>query len=559
MKLRSNFEAGSTRWAVRRSQWLAMGLSEEDLLKPKIAVVNTSSKLSVCFLHLDDVSTTVQRAVRTAGGVPFEIRTAAASDFITSAGRQGRYLMPTRDLIVNDIEVQVEGALLDGMVLLSSCDKSTPAHLMAAGRLNIPAINVVCGYQLGGVCAGRSVDIEDIYNGVGAVKARKLMLKDLTEMTRHAIQGPGVCAGLATANTMHVLAEALGMSLSGSAPVRAGSARLTEVATRAGSQIVRLVESGLTARQILTPSAFRNALKVAIVLGGSVNCVRHLIAAASEADCAIDIRAELEWLSARLPLLARIRPNGNDRIESFEAAGGCRGVMKQLESELELDTLTVNGQTVGELLAQTSLPDPRIIRPLSSPASTEPGLMLIRGNLAPSGAIVKLAGVPTAIRQFRGQCRVFENEDDAIAGLEDGTIRSGDVIVLRMMGPIGGPGTVFAASFMAALVGAGFSTSVAVVTDGELSGLNTGITIGQVMPEAAEGGPLAVVRNGDWVSINLVARTICLELDSSEINARQLAWDGVLPAAPRGWLSQYRTLVRPLAEGAVLKPGRRPE
>jgi dihydroxy-acid dehydratase len=559
MNLRSNFEPGSTRWAVRRAQWLAMGLSEEDLLKPKIAVVNTSSKLSVCFAHLDDISVVVQRAVRDAGGVPFEIRTAAPSDFVTSAGRQGRYLMPTRDLIVNDIEVQVEGALLDGMVLLSSCDKSTPAHLMAAGRLDIPALILVCGYQLGGHCAGRPVDIEDVYNSVGAVKAGKIKLEELKEMTCYAIQAPGVCAGLATANTMHVIAEALGMALSGSTPIRAGSPCLIETAARAGTQIVKLVERGSTARQILTPAAIRNALKVAIVLGGSVNCIRHLTATASETECAVDVLSELERLSARLPLLARIRPNGPDRIETLDAAGGCRGVMKQLERELELDALTVNGECLGDLLARTALPDARVIRPLSAPMSPEPGLTLIRGNLAPGGAIVKLAAVPETVRRFRGQCRVFEDESRAIASLGDGTIKAGEVIVLRMMGPVGGPGTVFAASFMAALVGAGLSSSVAVVTDGELSGLNSGITIGQVMPEAAEGGPLAVVRDDDWISIDLTARRIDLDIEADELAARLRTWDGVLPPAPRGWLSQYRSLVRPLAEGAVLKPLRRLE
>jgi dihydroxy-acid dehydratase len=553
MKLRSNFEPGTTRWAVRRAQWLAMGLSEADLLKPKIAVVNTSSKLSVCFVHLDDVSQAVQEAIRAAGGVPFEIRTAAPSDFVTSAGRKARYLMPTRDLVVNDVEVQVEGAELDGMVLLSSCDKTTPAHLMAAGRLDIPAIVVPCGYQLGGPCNGRLVDIEDVYTGVGAVKAGKLTLDELRAMTCSAIQGPGVCAGLATANTMHVLAEALGMALSGSAPVRAGSPKMFENARRAGAQIVALIAQGITARQILTPAAFRNAVRVAVAIGGSVNCVRHLVATASEAECPVDVLGEMR-AARRLPLIARIRPNGPDRIEALEAAGGCRGVLKQLAGELALEALTVDARPLAENLAAAPAPDEAVIRPLSRPFSPDPGLMLIRGNLAPQGAIVKLAAVPAGARRFSGPCRVFEDEDRAIAGLGDGTVKPGDAIVLRMLGPIGGPGTVFAASFMAALVGAGLGESVAVITDGELSGLNRGLTIGQVMPEAAEGGPLAVVRDGDVVDIDLDDGRIDLRLESAELDARIAAWPGQLPPAPRGWLSLYRSLVRPLAEGAVLKP-----
>jgi dihydroxy-acid dehydratase len=374
------------------------------------------------------------------------------------------------------------------------------------------------------------------------------------DMTAQAICGPGVCAGLATANTMHILAEALGMALSASTPIRAASDRLTTIAGRAGTQIVRLVERGFTARQILTPAAFRNAVRVAIAIGGSVNCIRHLIAIASEAECQVDVLAELERCAAQVPLLTRIRPNGMDRIEALDAAGGCRGVMKQLESELELGVHTVNDLTLGNLLLQSPLPDSRVIRPLSAPASSEPGLILIRGNVAPTGAIVKLAAVPNNVRQFRGQCRVFEDENVAIAALGVGSIRQGDVIILRMMGPIGGPGTVFAASFMAALVGAGLGANVAVVTDGELSGLNSGITIGQVMPEAAEGGPLAIVRDGDWLTIDLRSRRIDLDLHADEIATRLNNWDGVLPAAPRGWLAQYRNLVRPLAEGAVLRP-----
>lgn len=553
MKLRSNFEPGTTRWAVRRAQWLAMGLTEADLLKPKIAVVNTSSTLSVCFAHLDQVSAAVQEAIRAAGGLPFEIRTAAPSDFVTSAGRKARYLMPTRDLVVNDVEVQVEGAELDGMLLLSSCDKTTPAHLMAAGRLDLPAIVVPCGYQLGGPCNGRLVDIEDVYTSVGAVKAGRLTLAELQQMTCSAIQGPGVCAGLATANTMHVLAEALGMALSGTAPVRAGSPRLYADARRAGTQIVALIEQGITARRILTPAAFRNAVRVAVAIGGSVNCVRHLVAIASEAECDVDVFAELR-AARRLPLIARVRPNGPDRIETFDAAGGCRGVLKQLESELALDALTVDAGPLARNLERAPAPDDAVIRPLARPFSPDPGLMLIAGNLAPDGAIVKLAAVPHAARRFTGPCRVFEDEDRAIAGLGDGTVRPGDAIVLRMLGPIGGPGTVFAASFMAALVGAGLGESVAVITDGELSGLNRGLTIGQVMPEAAEGGPLAVVRDGDTVVIDLEAGAIDLALDSAELAARIAAWPGILPPAPRGWLALYRSLVRPLSEGAVLKP-----
>lgn len=554
--LRSVFEPGSTRWAVRRAQWLAMGLSEEDLLKPKIAVVNSSSKLSVCYQHLDGISQLVQEAIRDAGGVPFEIHTTAPSDFITSAGRKGRYLMPSRDLLVNDVEAQVEGAVLDGMVLLASCDKTTPGQLMAAARLDIPSIIVPCGYQLGSACGGAhrgeaTVDIEEVYKAVGSVKAGTLSLDGLQQMTCHAIRGPGVCAGLATANSMHILAEALGMALPGSAPIRANSERQQELARQAGRQILELIEADLTPRKILTPAAFRNALRVAVTTGTSVNTIRHLIATAVEAECAVDVLAELEALQ-HLPQITQIRPNGPTRIEELEQAGGCRGVMARLSEELEHEALTITGRTVGENLASAPEPDSAVIRPLAQPFRNEPGLILIRGNLAPDGAIVKLSAVPASIRRFEGPSRVFEDEDQAIDGLENGAVRPGDAVVLRMLGPKGGPGTVFAASFMAALVGAGLGETVAVITDGELSGLNSGITIGQVMPEAAEGGPLAVVRDGDVIVIDLTERTLVLKVDETELAARLAAWQPPVQDLKPGWLSFYRQLVQPLSQGAVL-------
>jgi dihydroxy-acid dehydratase len=551
-KLRSQFTPGTTRWAVRRAQWLAMGLTEEDFDKPKIAIVNSSSKLSVCYQHLDGVSQVVQDSIRAAGGVPLEIRTVAPSDFVTSAGKQGRYLMPTRDLLVNDVEVQVEGAELDAMVLLASCDKTTPAQLMAAGRLNVPSLIVTCGFQLGSQCGDHHVDIEEVYNSVGAYKAKKITLENLTEMTCHAIKGPGVCAGLATANSMHCMAEALGMALPGNAPIRAGSAELNAYATRAGQAIMDLVAKDIRPRQIMTAAAFRNAVRTAVAIGASVNVMRHLIAAAIESECDVDIIREFEEAGALVGQITKVRPNGPDRIEDFAGAGGCAGAMKQLQSVLDTSVMTVSGRTLAENLAGRPAPDETVIAPLSRPFRAEPGLIIVRGNLAPDGAVVKLSAVPANVRRFIGPANVFEDENYAIAAIESSKIAPGSVVVLRMMGPKGGPGTVFAASFMAALVGAGLGNTVAVVTDGELSGLNSGITIGQVMPEAAEGGPLAVVRDGDTIAIDLNHRTIALELSPQELKARLEALPPLAPTSEKGWLAMYRQLVQPLSKGAVL-------
>ncbi|WP_019549477.1 dihydroxy-acid dehydratase [Streptomyces sulphureus] len=547
-RLRSEFAPGSTRWAVRRAQWTAMGHALKDQGRPKIAVVNTSSKLSVCFAHLDGIADLVSEAIWEAGGLPLEIRTVAPSDFVTSAGRKARYLMPTRDLIVNDVEAAVEGAVLDGMVCLSSCDKTTPAHLMASARLDIPSILVVGGYQQGGRRAGCSVDIDTVYESVGAVKSGSMTTEELGRLADSAIQGPGVCAGLATANTMHVLAEALGMTMPGSAPTRADSAPMRTKAAEAGARIVEMVASGLTARQVLTREAIENAIEVALALGGSVNCVRHLAAVANEADLGMDVVAAFEEKGRDAVQLAAIRPNGAHQVWDLDRVGGVRTVLRTLLPRLHRDALTVSGETVGALAERAPAADGEVLHRLEEPVNDEPGLLIMRGSLAPDGAIVKVAGAGTARRRFSGAANVFATEEEAINALGEGEIRPGDVIVLRGMGPRGGPGTVFAASFVAALNGAGLAGQVAVVTDGELSGLNHGLVVGQVMPEAADGGPLAGVRPGDTVSIDLDARLV----DVSPLRNGTPVTAG-RPDLERGWLGQYAALVGPVQQGAVLR------
>lgn len=553
--LRSNFEEGSTRWAVRRAQWRALGISEDELTRPKIAVINSSSSLSSCYGHLDETSRVVQRAIRDAGGLAFEVRTTAPSDFVTSAGREARYLLPTRDLIVNEIEVMVEGAQLDGIVCLSSCDKTTPAHLMALGRLDLPSLVVIGGYQGHGICAGRPVDIDDVYESVGAVAAGTMTLTELTELTENAITGPGVCAGLGTANSMHMVAEALGMAMPGSAPVLAASPRMYERAAAAGRRIVELVRDDVRARDVITAAAIDNALRMVVAIGGSVNTVRHITAIAAEAELPIDVVARLGAIQNQVPLLARVRPNGGHRVGDLEAAGGCAAVLTRLRSIIDTTSLSVAGGTIGDHLLDDDAIDGVVVRPLDDPADSRGGLAVIRGNLAPQGALVKMAAVPRDRPVFEGPARVYETESAAMGDVRAGRIVPGDVLVLRGMGPRGGPGTVFAAGLVAALVGARLSAHVAVVTDGELSGLNSGMTVGQVMPEAADGGPLAVVENADVIRIDLAELTVSIELSDEVIaeRLRSLA-DVPLPEAPRGWLSMYRQLAAPIYRGAVLVP-----
>jgi dihydroxy-acid dehydratase len=552
-QLRSNFEPGTSRWATRRAQWRALGLTDEDMAKPKIAIVNSSSSLAICFSHLDEIAKRAKRAIERAGGVAFEVRTAAPSDFITSAGHRGGYILSARDLIPNDIEVAVEGALLDGMLCLASCDKTAPGQLMAAGRLNIPTIIVACGYQPSGSYAGRHCDIEDVFLAAGHLANGQLTLPELTEMSENAVLGPGVCAGLGTANTMHIACEALGMALPGSTPVRANSAPMWAAVDQASARIVAMVEDGLRPRDILTPGAFANAVLTILSVSGSINSVKHLQAIAAEAGCQVDVYRLFERLANDVPLLTAIRPNGEHSTEEFEDAGGARAVMKQLEGMLHTGVLTATGRTVGENLAGVTVADEEIIRPVGRALGRRPTIVLIRGSLAPDGGIVKLAVADDRALEFAGPATVYDSPAAALAAVKDGQITAGQVVVLRGQGPTGSPGMGMASQLVFALDGAGLTGQVAVVTDGQLSGLvNKGIVVGEVSPEAAAGGPLALVQDGDPIRIDVPGRLADLDVPAAELDQRRSRLPAPPRSAERGWLSIYQRLVRPLPEGAVL-------
>ena len=422
MPLRSNFEPGTSRWATRRAQWRALGLTDEDMVKPKIAIVNSSSGLAICFSHLDEIARRARRAVERAGGVAFEVRTAAPSDFITSAGHRGGYILSARDLITNDIEVAVEGALLDGMLCLASCDKTAPGQLMAAARLNIPSVIVACGYQPSGTYRGRHCDIEDVFLAAGHVANGKLSVAELTEMSEHAVLGPGVCAGMGTANTMHLACEALGMALPGTTPVRANSEPMWQAVEQAARRVVEMTAEDLRPRDILTSAAFANAVTAVLSVSGSINSVKHLQAVAAEAECGTDVYRMFEELAGRVPLLAAVRPNGEVPIEAFEDAGGARAVMKQLEPLLETSALTVTGRTVGQNLSGVTVADEDVIRPPERALGHRPTIVLIRGSLAPDGGIVKLAVADDRRLDFAGPAVVFDSPAQA---LERGPRRPG--------------------------------------------------------------------------------------------------------------------------------------
>jgi dihydroxy-acid dehydratase len=553
--LRSNFEPGSTREAVRRAQWKALGLTDADIEKPKIAVVNSSSELAICFRHLDGVAAVVKEAVWAAGGLPFEIRTAAPSDFIISAGGSGGYILPSRDLVVNDMEIAVEGAQLDGMICLSSCDKTPPAHLMAAGRFNIPTILVICGYQPCGTLDGVPVDIEDVFLGSVEVSFGKLDREQLRGMSENAIRGPGVCQGMATANSMHVACEALGMTLPGSAPVRANSPKMFDVARQSGARIVDMVLEDLKPRDVMTAGAFRNAAAAVLAVSGSINCIKHLQAAAIESDLDLDVYGLFNDLGEEVPVLSAVRPNGEDTIEAFEDAGGATALLKQLEPLLDTSATTVTGATVADNLAAAVVLDEEVIRPLDRPFSDKAAIVVLHGSLAPESAILKL-GVREPGRQtrFTGPALVYDDGLEAITAIRNGDVKPGHVLVVRGMGLKGGPGMAGPASMVLfAVDSAGLATEVAFVTDGQLSGLCLkGLTVAEVSPEAAVGGPLALVETGDEITIDADTRTLDLNVPEPELTQRRERRGSPELTKSRGYLSIYQRSVQSMSTGAVL-------
>jgi len=540
---------------MRRAQWTALGLTDADLEKPKIAIVNSSSQLASCFSHLDEIVAPLKAAIARAGGVAFEVRTAAPSDAITSAGAAGQYILPSRDLIASDIEVAVEGALLDGMVCLASCDKTTPGQLMAAGRLNIPTIIVACGYQPSGVYNGEPVDFEDIFRFAGHVNAGRMTVTELGEMSRCAVTGPGVCAGMGTANSMHLAAEALGMALPGSTPVLARGDRMWAAVRQAGSRIVAAVEEDQKPRSLLTKAAFSNAVTAILAVSGSVNCLKHLQAIAVEAGCDVDVYRLFEELAPIVPLLTDVKPNGDTQITAFEAAGGTLGLLKQLGPLLDLSAMTVGGITLGEAVAAATV-DEDVIRPLEAPLATHPGIVVMRGSLAPDGAVLKRTVADDAPLSFRGPAKVVHSREEGVAAAKSGAFTAGDVVVLTGLGLRGSPGMGLTSALMFAIDGAGLSTKVAVITDGQMSGLvNGGLVVAEVAPEGAAGGPLGLVRDGDMIGIDVDGRAIDLEVDPAELERRRAELPPLRAPAGCGWLSVYARTVGPLGRGATLSDG----
>lgn len=552
--LRSNLPPTSALAIARQAHYRALGIPREQWDWPKVAIVNTSSELAACFSHLDEIADRLKAHLRDVGLLPFEIRTTAPSDFVTSAGRAGRYILPSRDLIADDIEAAVEGAKLDAMICLSSCDKTTPGHLMAAARLNVPTIVIPCGYQHSGLAEGRDADIEEIFLNASKAAVTGEPTGDLEERAQDAILGPGVCAGLATANSMHILAEAIGMALPGSAPVRALSERMWDAVQRSAGTMAALIRDDVRPRDIITPGAVANGVRAMLAIGGSMNTIKHLQAIAVEAGLDVDVWELFRSLGHETPLLCSVRPNGPRITEEFEDAGGGATILRELLPLLDGDAATVSGRTIAENARNARPADGDVIRDIDHAFGTDPAITVLKGTLAPGGAVAKRPVPDPGPHTFTGPARIFGNREEAIAGISSGRLREGDVAVIRGIGVTGAPGLGLTSAFIFALHARGLADSVALVTDGQFSGLvNQGMTIGEVSPEAATpGSPLGRVRDDDEIRIDLTTGTVDLLVDEAELATRP----DYTPPGDRdsggGYLDQYERLVQPLSCGAVL-------
>ncbi|MCX8187309.1 MAG: dihydroxy-acid dehydratase [Nitrososphaeria archaeon] len=544
--------------APHRALLHATGLKRDDLDKPFIGIINSYSSMVPGHMHLRAVAEAVAQGVREAGGVPFEFNTIAVCDGIAMGHRGMHYSLPSRELIADSVEVVAEAHALDGLVLITNCDKITPGMLMAAARLDLPAIILTGGPMPSGWFRGRKIGVSAMFEAIGRVRRGELSEEELAELEALACPACGSCNGLYTANTMACITEALGLSLPGSATPLANSSRRISMALATGKRAVELVRENLTASKILRMKAFENAIRVDLALGGSTNTILHLMAVAKEAgvDLALD---DFDRLSRETPQLSELIPSGPHDVEDLDRAGGIPAVMKTLEPLLHLDALTVTGKTVGENIAGARRLDGEVIRPLENPIRRDGGIAILWGNLAPRGAVLKTAGVPESMMRFRGEARVFDCEEDAVRALMDREVESGEVVVIRYEGPKGGPGMREMLTPTATLVGLGLIEKIALITDGRFSGATRGLCIGHVSPEAFEGGPIAALRNGDVIEIDVSNRILRIELEDDEIQRRLRHWHRPEPRIKKGYLMRYSLQVTSADTGAIfsVNPGQK--
>jgi dihydroxy-acid dehydratase len=553
MDLRSDRMKTGAAKAPHRSLLKADGLTDEEIARPLIAVVNSANEIIPGHLNLRNVADAVKAGVRMAGGTPLEFSTIGICDGIAMNHAGMRYSLASREVIADSVELTVQAHAFDAMVLIPNCDKVVPGMLMAAARLDIPAIVVSGGPMLAGRFQGRDVDLDTVFTAVGKVRAGEMSEDELGELEDCACPTCGSCAGLFTANSMNCLTEAIGMGLPGNGTVPAVYSERLRLAKRAGAAIMDLLERGITARQIMTPAAIRNAMALDMAFGGSSNTVLHLTAIAHEtgADITLD-----DWaaVSARTPNLVRISPASEYHMEDLYRAGGVPAIMAELAKEGLVDggVMTVTGRPMSDTISAAVNRDPSVIHPVADAYHPEGGLRILRGSLAPDGAVVKQSAVAPEMRKHTGPARVFESEESAVDAILGGRIVAGDVVVIRYEGPRGGPGMREMLTPTSAISGLGLSNSVALVTDGRFSGATKGPCIGHVSPEAAVGGPIALVAEGDEITVDIDAGTIDVRLSEEQLAARRREWTAPAPKITSGYLARYAAGVSSADKGAVV-------
>ena len=534
-----------------RGMLRAVGMGDEDWEKPQIGVASSWNEITPCNLSLDRLAKASKEGVHAAGGYPLEFGTISVSDGI-SMGHEGMHFsLVSREIIADSVETVMMAERLDGSVLLAGCDKSLPGMLMAAARLDLASVFLYAGSIMPGNVDGKDVTIIDAFEAVGACIKGLITREQVDKIERAICPGEGACGGMYTANTMASAAEALGMSLPGSAAPPAPDRRRDDYARQSGEAVVELLRRGITARDIMTMEAFENAITVVMALGGSTNAVLHLLAIAREAGVPLTL-ADFNRVGDKVPHLGDLKPFGRYVMNDVDKVGGIPVVMKALLDAglMHGDVMTVTGKTMAENLADIDLGlDGDIIRPLDHPIHKTGGITILHGSLAPEGAVVKSAGFDNDV--FRGTARVFDGERAALDALEDGTIVAGDVVVIRYEGPKGGPGMREMLAITGAIKGAGLGKDVLLITDGRFSGGTTGLCVGHIAPEAVDAGPIAFVKTGDPIILDMANRTLEVEIDDDELEARKVGWAPLPPKYTSGVLSKYRKLVSSAAEGAV--------
>jgi dihydroxy-acid dehydratase len=552
--MRSDLMKKGLEKAPHRSLMKAVGLTDEEIARPLVGIANSWNEIVPGHTHLRDIVDAVKAGVRIAGGTPLEFGVIGVCDGLAMNHLGMKYSLASRELIADSVEVMVTGQPFDALVLVPNCDKIIPGMLMAALRLNIPAIVVSGGPMLAGRIGGKAVDLISVFEGVGAVKAKKMSAAEIAELEDCACPTCGSCSGMFTANSMNCLTEAIGMGLPGNGTIPAVTAARRRLAKRAGMQVMELLRREIRPRDIVTKKAMANAIAVDMALGASSNTVLHLPAIAKEAGFTLELET-FNTASRAVRRLCDISPAGPWHLEDVDAAGGIPAVMAELSKGgvIHRSTLTASGKRTGELIKAARLRNPEVIRPWEKPFAKEGGLAVLFGTLAPGGAVVKQSGVAPEMLKRTLAARVFESEEEGSAAILGGKIRKGEVIVIRYEGPRGGPGMREMLAPTSAVVGMGLGLDVALVTDGRFSGGTRGAAIGHISPEAAEGGPIALVRDGDRIAIDIPARRLDLLVPEAELAKRRAAWKAPKPKVTTGYLARYARMVRSAGTGAVLE------